>query len=133
MSVPLHRRKTSIIQFIDTAQELHKHTILSCSKFPKSLTFSLTTFITSEAASIVASVAQVNVVRPNSMDNIQRRRHYIHLAQGSLDTLSAYLSTARKLQAVILTDAAWRIFGELIEKERRLLHSLLKSDKQVVF
>lgn len=102
MSVKVHNRKTSGVQFIDTARDLLVHTINSCKKFPKSVMFYLTQDLVMRAREVYANVVKANSIYPKGEVDIELRYHFLVEARGNIDVLSGLLGIVKSIYGVNL-------------------------------
>lgn len=147
--VPAYRRRESGIQYIDTARELVVHTIGYARKFPKSMMFLLTKDIVDTAKSIYTNVVIANSCKPTSADAVKFRRAHFDEARGQIDALDGLLSIALEMYSEKLleksvkttdkdgnervkkqgiSDYGWVHWGELLEKEKKLIKGILAVD-----
>ena len=122
-------RKPSPVQFIDTAKELVEHTWFYISKFPKSTRFIFQTKISDLAMDLYINTQRANsifVEKENEADR-QNKRECVQQALGIINSLEGLLSIIQLKYYSEITEYGWKHWGELIDKERKLLSGLLKS------
>ncbi len=138
MSVRSDKRNESVIQYLDTARELRVHTIENAPKFPKRVTFYISTNLANLSAEIYKHVATAQNIYLKYPEDFPVRRRELQLAYGKLCALDCEVGIAKdyydKLNAKTreeckISDYAWLHWGELIFKEKNLIRKVLESDE----
>lgn len=74
MSVYKNERLESVRQYVETARQLQKHTVINCVKFPKRYTFILVQKIAAIAEDIEMHIRLADSIMPTNAHEAQRRR-----------------------------------------------------------
>ena len=118
MSVPKYKRKESVVQFIETARLLFRHTLTYCRKFPKSMMFLITKDLVDLSKQVYINVVKANTIYPTNALNVEIRYKYFVEAKGSLEAFNSLLGEVKELYAIKLTDYAWNEWGRLIKRPK---------------
>lgn len=139
MSVPSWNRNESKVLYLDVARELIVFTGKCLRKFPKAATFYFSIPIMDSARNIYKYCATANNRFPKSIEDYQFRKNYLVMALGELDAIDLNISLAIDAYSISTkgneekckidcSEYAWAYWGELIYKERNLIHKVIESD-----
>lgn len=131
--VRLNQRRTSSIQYVDTARELAVHTIQYGRKFPKSAMFLIVKDIVDSARKVYTEVVIANSCYPKSLDDVAFRATHLREAKGNLEALDGLLSMAKVIFQADISDYGWLHWGDLINKEMSLIKGVMTSDAKLTF
>ncbi len=128
------KRKTSTMQFLETARDLEIYTIKQCAKFPKRYMFLITKEIVALATAVYDNVKSANSVFPQTVAELQIRTNFIIAANCKLQCLLSQLDIAREFihqndSNKPLKSTIWQKWVDLITSEAKLLSALKSSDK----
>src|SRR5574344_678340 len=129
MSVKVADRKESHVQFITTAGELLKHTTSNCLKFPKRLTFFISTDLVKTAQEIYRDLVYANSLYLFTKEHAVKRKELFEKAIGYLKYLSSMLNIAI-VYVPNTKPTVWNKWTQLIDREHDLLLSVIKSDEK---
>ena len=128
MSVVRSKRGESEMEFIHNARELEMYTVRKCVGFPKRFTFYINQPIANCATRIYEDVKMANSIFPTNQHEAQIRRDYLLRANAELYTLVSQIEVAHELFG--LEPNVMSHWSGLIDKEIRLVKSLLKKDRE---
>ena len=128
MSVVRSKRGESEMEFLHTARELEMYSIRKCVGFPKRFTFYLNQPIANIATRIYEDVKIANSIFPTNQHEAQMRRDYLMKANAELYNLISQIEVAHEIFG--LEPNVMSYWSELIDKEIRLVKSLLKKDRE---
>lgn len=128
MSVPKSQREESGILFLDNARKLEIHTIKSCLKLPKRMTFFLSTEITRLAAKVHDECKAANSIYPTNDHEAQMRRDHLIEANCALQGLIGRVGILKELDSG-LSSATMVSWAKLMNEEARLIAGVKKADK----
>lgn len=132
MAVKVNKRKKSVIQYIDTANDLFKHTLSCCSNFPKSLMFLFTKDIVRHAREVYCNVVMANEIYPKSKLDVELRYKYLTKAKSHISSLDGLLSVASEVYVIKkVSNHAWEKWGKLMVDEKRLISAVINSDRKL--
>lgn len=129
MSVKVADRKESHVQFITTAGELLKHTTSNCLKFPKRITFFISTDLVKTAQEIYRDLVYANSLYLFTKEHAVRRKELFEKSLGYLDYLSSMLNVAI-VYVPNTKEAVWSKWTKLIDREKDLIKAVIKSDEK---
>ncbi len=129
MSVKVADRKESHVQFITTAGELLKHTTSNCLKFPKRITFFISTDLVKTAQDIYRDLVYANSLYLFTKEHAVKRKELFEKALGYLEYLSSMLNVAI-IYVPNTKSTVWNKWSELISKERQLIKKVIESDEK---
>lgn len=129
ISVIKAKRKSSSVQFIQTALDLSIYTIQRVRKFPKALTFFVSVPTVNAAKSMYANVKRANSIYPTSKHELDLRIGYFKSAYADLQVLSTEVDIAVSIQRHNLTENVIIDWYRLIDDEMNLLKAQIKNDK----
>lgn len=132
MSVKVADRKESHVQFITTAGELLKHTTANCLKFPKRLTFFISTDLVKTSQDIYRDLVHANSLYLFTKEHAVKRKELFETALGHLDYLSSMLNIAI-VYVPNTKPTVWDKWTKLIDREKDLLKAVIKSDEKRAF
>ena len=131
MSVPLGKRKPSGVQYLDTARELAIHTLrYTNKKFAKKDT-DIIRRLRDLALDILENVSSANSIFVKTQKDKEMRRTCLMNARNNLFSLSSLLSVVMEVINNEITEYGWTCWGELIDKEIKLITGLMRSDLDV--
>lgn len=116
------------MEFLHTARELEMYSIRKCVGFPKRFTFYLNQPIANIATRIYEDVKIANSIFPTNQHEAQIRRDYLMKANAELYNLISQIEVAHEIFG--LEPNVMSYWSELIDKEIRLVKSLLKKDRE---
>lgn len=128
MSVIKSKRSVSPVEFIHTARELEIYTIRKVVNFPKRYTFYVSQPLAESATRVHKLVKAGNSIYPTNKHEAQLRRDYFLKALAELQSLVSQIEIANELFSVEAN--SMKMWGELINKEDRLLRAVLKKEQQ---
>lgn len=128
MSVPMGKRKPSPIQFLETARELAVHTLKYTNKTFAKKDTDVIRRLRDLAINIFNNASAANSVFVATQEDKAIRRQYLVNARGDLFALSSMLSVVMEVISTEITEYGWSHWGELIDKEIRLITALMKKD-----
>lgn len=128
MSVIKSKRNESKVQFLETAQEIHKHTLRQVVKFPKRYTFYVSQKIADSAADAHGYVKKANSVFPAIKRDVELRREFFMRAYAEYQNLISQINIAYEIFPV--TDTAMTTWMSLINQELSLIKSVMKKDME---
>lgn len=129
MSVKVADRKESHVQFITTAGELLKHTTSNCLKFPKRITFFISTDLVKTAQEIYRDLVYANSLYLFTKEHAKKRKELFEKSLGYLDYLSSMLNVAI-VYVPNTKEAVWSKWTKLIDREKDLIKAVIKSDEK---
>lgn len=129
MSVKVADRKESHVQFITTAGELLKHTTSNCLKFPKRITFFISTDLVKTAQEIYRDLVYANSLYLFTKEHAEKRKELFEKSLGYLDYLSSMLNVAI-VYVPNTKEAVWSKWTKLIDREKDLIKAVIKSDEK---
>lgn len=129
MSVKVADRKESHVQFITTAGELLKHTTSNCLKFPKRITFFISTDLVKTAQEIYRDLVYANSLYLFTTEHAVKRKELFEKSLGYLDYLSSMLNVAI-VYVPNTKEAVWSKWTKLIDREKDLIKAVIKSDEK---
>lgn len=130
MSVLTINRNESKVEFIITARELVMLAVHSLKKLPKSISFNIGNRIYGLTDNIFQNIIRVNSIFINNKQDVEDRHKLCNLILQDLTILENEISIIIMLYHSSLSDNEWEQWGKLIEKEKRLIRALIKSDKE---
>lgn len=128
MSVVRSKRGESEMEFLHTARELEMYSIRKCVNFPKRFTFYLNQPIANIATRVYEYVKIANSIFPTNQHEVQMRRDYLMRANAELHNLVSQIEVAHEMFG--LEPNVMSHWSELIDKEIRLVKSLMKKDRE---
>lgn len=129
MSVKVADRKESHVQFITTAGELLKHTTSNCLKFPKRITFFISTDLVKTAQEIYRDLVYTNSLYLFTKEHAVKRKELFEKSLGYLDYLSSMLNVAI-VYVPNTKEVVWSKWTKLIDREKDLIKAVIKSDEK---
>lgn len=134
MAVPTSERRTSALQYIETARYLATRILGFSNRFPKRLANRLTNPLCNHATEALYHVQAANRVFVRSDEDFQRRRGHLQEAMGHLDHVATLLDVCFELQATddALKDPNENVYEQLakvIDRERSLIGGVAKKDR----
>lgn len=129
MSVLQCKRQQSPVQFIDTAMKLVEHTILYTRKQFANKDHDLVRRIRDLSSDILTNVVMANAVFPKSYEDIAYRYKLFREAKAKCFALNTFLSTIKHAIQTTITDYGWKMWGEYLIDEIRLINKVISSDK----
>lgn len=129
MSVKVADRKESHVQFITTAGELLKHTTSNCLKFPKRITFFISTDLVKTAQEIYRDLVYANSLYLFTKEHAVKRKELFEKSLGYLDYLSSMLNVAI-VYVPNTKEVVWSKWTKLIDREKDLIKAVIKSDEK---
>lgn len=129
MSVIKSKRRTSGVQFLDTARELDLYTMKTCIKFiPKRYTFYLAQPTALIASNIHSCVKRGNSIFPATARDYEMRREQFIMAEAELQNLISKINIIYELFP--LPDNVIIKWHEFVDKEITLIKNLIKKDEE---
>ena len=134
MSVPTSERRTSSLQYVETARYLAMRILGFCNRFPKRLAMRLTNPLCNHATEALYHVQAANRVYVRSDADAQRRRGHLQEALGHIDHVATLLDICYELQAVDDSlknpnDNVYEQLANLIDRERHLIGGVMRKDR----
>lgn len=127
MSVIASKRQESHVQFITTAGDLLKHTTQNCLKFPKRITFFISTDLVKTAQDVYRDLVYANSLYLFTAEHAVKRKELFEKALGYLEYLSSMLNIAM-VYVPGTKPTVWTKWTELINRERQLIKNVIASD-----
>lgn len=120
MSVQTWKRTPSHIQYIQNARELLTHTIKRCLKFPKRLTFFITTKIAMETQNLYELANQIY----NFGNNKEKRKELCKEALSKIEYLGIMYDMLLIESKTTLTDKQWEDWLNELTNEYALIQGI---------
>ena len=130
MSVPVMKRKESSMQFLDTARELYEHTLKYTSKQFAKKDFGIISKVRDKVDIIFSNVVEANAIYPNIPEDFDERIKLFKEAKQKCDSLTATLSSIKRVLQNTVTEFGWSNWGKLLNEETELIARIIRSDKE---
>ncbi len=127
MSVIASKRQESHVQFITTAGDLLKFTTQTCLKFPKRITFFISTDLVKTSQDIYRDLIYANSLYLFTQEHAVKRKELFEKALGYLEYLSSMLNVAM-VYVPGTKPSVWTKWTELIGREKQLIKNVIASD-----
>lgn len=129
MSVIKSKRGESSVQFLETANEIQKHTLRQVVKhIPKRYTFYVSQKIVDSATEANSYVKRANSIYPANQRDAALRREFFMRAYAEYQNLVSQITFAHEMFP--MPDAAMTTWMALINQELGLLKAVMKKDKE---
>ena len=127
ISVYKNKRGESSVQFLETAREIHIHSIRQAAKIPNKFKYFLSGDIVSLAASGHLNAKKGNSINPKNQHEVQIRRDYFMSSYADYQALISQVGVA--IEFAEFTDSAITTWMRMIDDEMRLLKGVIDTDK----
>ena len=129
MSVVRSQRSTSGMEFVNTARNLAKATMVFCANhLPKKYTFYLGQELCQNAMAVHRCVVRANEIYPKGPNEVWERRRLFLEAYGSLGVLDSLLSMIP--DTVPVKASSLEEISGMIISEKKLVRGMLERDEK---
>lgn len=132
MSVIKSKRGESSVQFLETAQEIQKHSLRQVVKYiPKRYTFYVSQKITDSATDAHSYVKKANSIFPTNKRDAELRREFFMRAYAEYQSLISQINIAYDMFHI--PDDAMVAWMQMINSELALIKAVMRKDKERYF
>ena len=134
LAVPSSERRTSALQYVETARDLAVRILGFSNRFPKRLANRLTNPLCSHATEALYHVQAANRIFVRSDYDFDRRRGHLQEALGHIDHVASLLDVCYEMQVTddALRDPNDNVYTQLakaIDRERSLIGGVMRRDR----
>jgi hypothetical protein len=129
MSVIKSKRKTSAVQFLETARDIELHSLKQITKF-KNKYKKFGDLILEIVFKFFNCVKEGNSIYTDTKEKIAERTRYFDLSMRQLYSLISQVDIAKELNVGDISSYGWQHWMELIDNELQLLKLVKASDKE---